>query len=87
MITARVRERLAGVPSAADHERIESTFVRGTVGNAALAQGLFVFLRLHVRESDMVPLLGADRVVLSRVVWAVGVATNTLSVGVSAAEG
>lgn len=85
MLTPRLRTRLARMPAARDRERLERIVVKGTVGHPGLAQGLLVFLRLHMAPAQLERLLGGeDTAVLTRLEWAVRMATETLSVGATA---
>ena len=85
MLTDKTRARLAQTPSASDRQAVELLVVRGTTGNTALAQGIYVFLQTHLRRSNIVALLGKSGV-QERVGWAVGVATQAASVGTTEAE-
>ena len=85
MLTDKTRARLAQTPSASDRQAVELLVVRGTTGNTALAQGIYVFLQTHLRRSNIVALLGKSGV-QGRVGWAVGVATQAASVGTTGAE-
>ncbi|WFD25595.1 suppressor of glycerol defect [Malassezia nana] len=82
MLTPRLRGRLARAPTAQERERLERSLIKGTIGQPSLAQGLLVFLRLHMAPSQLTPLLGQeDAAVHARLVWATRTATETLSVG------
>ena len=77
--------RLVRAPAPRDRERLERLVVKGTMGHPGLAQGLLVFLRLHMADAQLERLLGGeDAAVLTRLVWAVRTATETLSVGATA---
>lgn len=85
ILTPRLRTRLARMPAARDRERLERIVVKGTVGHPGLAQGLLVFLRLHMAPAQLERLLGGeDTAVLTRLEWAVRMAIETLSVGATA---
>ena len=85
MLTPRLRMRLVRAPAPRDRERLERLVVKGTMGHPGLAQGLLVFLRLHMADAQLERLLGGeDAAVLTRLVWAVRTATETLSVGATA---
>lgn len=87
MLTRKSRAALAQPPQPAQRDALERLFVKGTVGQPSLAQGLLVFLQMHLQRGDLVALLGdEDDGVLGRLVWAVGVAHETLSVGAQAAD-
>lgn len=86
MLTPRLRTRLARAPAPRDRERLERVMVKGTVGYPGLAQGLLVFVRLHMTHAQLERLLGdEDTAVLTRLMWATRTATETLSVGATAA--
>lgn len=75
IVTARVRAALAREPTAASRATVDALAIRGVAGNAALAQGLYVFLASHMRSSDLHE-LADDAAVRSRVRWAVSVARD-----------
>lgn len=67
-----------------DRNVIESVIVKGTVGNTNLTRGLLIFLERSLRTKETRKLVGgseADEGMLARLDWAVGVATEVLTVG------
>lgn len=69
-----------------DASAIESVIVKGTAGNADLAQGLLVFLERSLGAKQVRKLVGgkkADEGIMARLSWAVRVAKEVLNVGAS----
>lgn len=85
VLTPAVRTRLAKEPSVSDRSAVERLFVQGTVGHPALAQGLLVFLRTHLRKKDLAQALGAGDSALGRLRWAARIAIDTVTVGSTSA--
>lgn len=84
IMTPKAKAMLTKAPSRSDRERVEQVLVRGTVGQPALARGLFVFCNMHMKPDVLGEMIG-DPAATQRLVWAVGVAQKTLNVGASSA--